>query len=125
MGEDKSQQLYLELERIIEPQLTNGFCGYNEDTQLFDMALAVKEILDYKIREIAKLKIQLDEYKQLLAKKSIRLTTENRKLENALDEIVEIVKQTCSQRCTNDCFGTKKHCGYGAVLSIINKAKKQ
>ena len=41
----------------------------------------------------------------------------------ALDEIEKIVKQTCSQRCTNDCLGTKKHCGYGHILNIINKVK--
>lgn len=43
--------------------------------------------------------------------------------EQALDEIKKIVKQTCIQRYTNDCLGTRKHCGYGAVLGIINKAK--
>lgn len=41
----------------------------------------------------------------------------------ALGEIEEIVKQTCRKRCTNDCLGTKKHCGYGAIFNIINKAK--
>lgn len=66
MNEDKFQQLYLELERIIYPQLTDDFCGYNEETQAFDIVLAIKEILSYKDREIARLKIQLDEYKQLL-----------------------------------------------------------
>lgn len=42
----------------------------------------------------------------------------------ALDEIEKIVKQTCSRRCTNDCLGTRKHCGYGQILDIINKAKE-
>ena len=41
----------------------------------------------------------------------------------ALEEIEEIVKQTCRKRCTNDCLGTKKHCGYGAIFKIVNKAK--
>lgn len=43
----------------------------------------------------------------------------------ALDEIEECCKQTCRLRCTNDCLGTRKHCGYGAVLDIINKAKEK
>lgn len=42
----------------------------------------------------------------------------------ALDEIEENIKQTCSQRCTNDCLGTRKHCGYGHILNIIKKAKE-
>ena len=49
------------------------------------------------------------------------------KLQNymrALDKIEKIVKQTCSQRCTNDCLGTRKHCGYGRILTIINKIKE-
>lgn len=45
--------------------------------------------------------------------------------EQALDEIEKIVKQTCSRRCTNDCLGTRKHCGYGQILDIINKAKEE
>ena len=50
-----------------------------------------------------------------LAKKSIRLTTENRKLENALDEIEELCKNHpfCDCSCGQD------------ILDIINKAKGQ
>lgn len=47
------------------------------------------------------------------------------KYEQALDEIEEVVKHTCRQRCINECLGTKKHCGYGSILNIINKAKEQ
>ena len=43
----------------------------------------------------------------------------------ALDEIEKIVKYTCSKRCTNDCLGTRKHCGYGQILDIINEVKEQ
>lgn len=43
--------------------------------------------------------------------------------EKAFEEIEEIVKETCRKRCTNDCLGTRKHCGYGAIFNIINKAK--
>ena len=46
------------------------------------------------------------------------------KYKQALDEIEKIVKQTCSRRCTNDCLGTRKHCGYGQILTIINKVKE-
>lgn len=41
----------------------------------------------------------------------------------ALEDIEEIVKQTCRKRCTNDCLGARKYCGYGAIFNIINKAK--
>ena len=53
-----------------------------------------------------------------LAKKSIRLTTENRKLENALDEIEEF----CIVYSNNhDAYETV----YKHILDIINKAKEQ
>lgn len=46
------------------------------------------------------------------------------KYKQALDEIERIVKQTCRKRCTNDCLGTRKHCGYGQILNIINKVNE-
>lgn len=53
-----------------------------------------------------------------LAKKSIRLTTENRKLKNALDEIEEFcIVYSDSQ----DAYETV----YKYILDIINKAKEQ
>ena len=58
-------------------------------------------------------------YKQLKRKEQ-----ECAKIKQALDEIEKIVKQTCSRRCTNDCLGTRKHCGYGQILNIINKIKE-
>lgn len=51
------------------------------------------------------------------------LMNQNVVLGKALDDIEKVVKQTCSQRCTNDCLGTKKHCGYGAALNIIKQVK--
>ena len=33
--------------------------------------------------------------------------------------IVEKCKKTCRMRCTNDCLGTKKHCGYGQILELF------
>lgn len=55
---------------------------------------------------------------------SMGLEEVNENYKQALDEIEKIVKQTCSQRCTNDCLGTRKHCGYGHILDIINQAKE-
>lgn len=42
-----------------------------------------------------------------------------------LQEIKEICKETCRKRCTNDCLGTKKHCGYGQILQLITKAESE
>ncbi len=38
------------------------------------------------------------------------------KYKQTLKEILEISKQTCRKRCTNDCLGTRRHCGYGQIL---------
>lgn len=60
-----------------------------------------------------------------LAKKSIRLTTENRKLETALDEIEEYQKRNCE---TCSFAETKKcdiHCQVFVILDIISKAKEE
>ena len=59
-------------------------------------------------------------YKQLKRKEQ-----ECEKINQALDEIEKIVKQTCSRRCTNDCLGTRKHCGYGQILNLITKAEEE
>ena len=37
-----------------------------------------------------------------------------------MKRIVEVCKQTCRKRCTNDCLGTKKHCGYGQILKLLD-----
>ena len=37
-----------------------------------------------------------------------------------LKQIVEKCKKTCRMRCTNDCLGTKKHCGYGQILKLLD-----
>ena len=46
-----------------------------------------------------------------------------KKCENVSDckikQIVELCKSTCRKRCTNDCLGTRKHCGYGQILSLL------
>lgn len=37
-----------------------------------------------------------------------------------LKKIVEKCRETCKKRCTNDCLGTKKHCGYGQILQLLD-----
>ena len=37
-----------------------------------------------------------------------------------MKQIVELCKETCRKRCTNDCLGTKKHCGYGQILKHLD-----
>ena len=36
-----------------------------------------------------------------------------------IKQIVELCKSTCRERCTNDCLGTRKHCGYGQILNLL------
>lgn len=50
------QKMYLELEKIITPRLLDDFCGYNEETQGFDIVLATKEIIEAKEQECEELK---------------------------------------------------------------------
>lgn len=38
----------------------------------------------------------------------------------AMKKIVEKCRETCRKRCTNDCLGTKKHCGYGQILQLLD-----
>lgn len=52
------QKMYLELEKIIEPRLLGDFCGYNEETQGFDIVLATKEIIEAKEQECENYKKQ-------------------------------------------------------------------
>ena len=63
-----------------------------------------------------------------LAKKSIRLTTENRKLETALEEIEEYIKARKCKYCSNykDVFCPEwygEECDWKDILDIISKAK--
>ena len=52
------QKMYLELEKIITPRLLGDFCGYNEETQSFDIVLATKEIIEAKEQECENYKKQ-------------------------------------------------------------------
>lgn len=68
-----------------------------------------------------------------LAKKSIRLTAENRRLEEALDEIEVIANEGCDLPCffSDDCANCKDKltkngdtCMQGAIHKIIDIIKK-
>lgn len=55
------------------------------------------------------------------------MSTQDNKLffcENNADciikQVIEKCKNTCRKRCTNDCLGTKKHCGYGEILQLFD-----
>jgi predicted RNase H-like nuclease (RuvC/YqgF family) len=64
-----------------------------------------------------------------LAKKSIRITAENSKLEKTLTEIKEMLKEICMEECLFDWNKTsKKHCGdcdcrYGQILQKISECE--
>lgn len=58
-----------------------------------------------------------------LAKKSIRLTAENRRLEEALEEIEEIVNEPCVADAQEDCKHCDIWCEHKDILDIISRAK--
>lgn len=37
-----------------------------------------------------------------------------------IKQVIGKCKNTCRKRCTNDCLGTKKHCGYGEILQLFD-----
>lgn len=37
-----------------------------------------------------------------------------------IKQVIEKVQNTCRKRCTNNCLGTKKHCGYGEILQLFD-----
>ena len=43
---EKQNKLYENLLKIVEPRMITDFTGYNEDTNSFDIVLAVKEIFE-------------------------------------------------------------------------------
>ena len=48
---NNSQNLYLDLEKFIKPKLLDDFCGYDEESQSFNIVLAVKQIIEAKEQE--------------------------------------------------------------------------
>lgn len=93
------------------------------ETQYCESCLELQKKLEAKEQELEPFKD--DYFKNLdtktiaeLAKKSIRLTTENRKFEDALDVIEEILKTIIE---TNRVYPLQAN--LQKVLKIINKAK--
>lgn len=93
------------------------------ETQYCESCLELQKKLEAKEQELEPFKD--DYFKNLdtktiaeLAKKSIRLTTENRKFEDALDEIEEILKTIIE---TNRVYPLQAN--LQKILKIINKAK--
>ena len=37
-----------------------------------------------------------------------------------MKQIVELCKEPCRKRCTNNCLGKKKYCGYGQILQKLD-----
>ena len=128
--------------------MTKALDGYQKLTDIleidwtihgaYDIEEIIKQVTELK-QECEELKEEIKTYKRILnnPEHKVALTDVRtgerevwRKLgrkagryRKALEEIEEIVKQTCRKRCTNDCLGTRKHCGYGAIFNIINKVK--
>ena len=63
---NNSQNLYLDLEKFIKPRLLDDFCGYDEESQSFNIVLAVKQIIEAKEQECQELKQELQEVKEEL-----------------------------------------------------------
>ena len=53
---NNSKNLYLDLEELIKPMLLDDFCGYDEESQSFNIVLAVKQIIEAKEQECEELK---------------------------------------------------------------------
>lgn len=57
---NNSQNLYLDLEKFIKPRLLDDFCGYDEESQSFNIVLAVKQIIEAKEQECQELHNKLN-----------------------------------------------------------------
>ena len=104
---------YIMNEEILKLKLKQQECE-----ELIKEKAEIKKYLGISDKTIIQRLEELQEFKDKL-----KISEYNYK--QALDEIEKIVKQTCSQRCTNGCSRIKKHCGYGHILNIINKAKEK
>ena len=74
-----------------------------------------------QIEETEMLVMDNDRLQQEIEKLKDTIYYDVEKYHSALEEIREIVSDTCRKRCTNECLGTKKHCGYGKILNKINE----
>lgn len=129
-----SQNLYLDLEKFIKPRLLDDFCGYDEESQSFNIVLAIKQIIEAKEQKCEELKKQLDKYLNQEEEDIRQLNNDNKlddillvmekvndkmekelKYKQALDEIENYINQGCGY-----------YIPYGAqeiIRNIINKVK--
>ena len=128
------QRMYLELEKVIEPKLLDDFCGYNEETQSFDLVLAIKQIIQAKEQkcedlkeknqylinacchfknETKKYKKAVHKYKVVLQDKIERLHLSRRKF---LKEINSISKRIA---CNNEDFKNALN-NFNNAIQVIN-----
>lgn len=103
------QRMYLELEEIIKPRLLDDFCGYNEETQSFDLVLAIKQIIQAKEQECEAQRCKIDYY----IKKTTQLLDDMDKYKQALDEIEEFCKKQNLKYDATACY----------ILGVIGEMK--
>lgn len=119
------QKMYLELEKIITPRLLDDFCGYNEETQGFDIVLATKEIIEAKEQECEELKKGVIKQcpncgEQYLNQIGAELFEENTRLK----EIINEIKEYCElDNLYHGELPFNTH--FDDILNIINKAKEK
>lgn len=94
------EKMYLELEEIIEPRLLDDFCGYNEEAQGFDLALAIKQIIETKEQEGEELKDKINYMEEYIktvenARNDLEreLKRKEQKLQEAMDNYVKLDNQ--------------------------------
>lgn len=94
------QKMYLELEEIIEPRLLDDFCGYNEEAQGFDLALAIKQIIETKEQECEELKNKINYMEEFIkidenARNDLEreLKRKEEELQEAMDNYVKLDNQ--------------------------------
>lgn len=102
-----------------------------ENKQLKAENEGLQSLNDFNVQKIETLEAENEELKEKLEQADEDIKAECtrcaliNKLEQCLDEIEGIAKGTCRKRCTNDCLGTKKHCGYGEILQKISEVEDE
>lgn len=131
---NNSQNLYLDLEKFIKPKLLDDFCGYDEESQSFNIVLAVKQIIEAKEQECEifkkqksnlintcchfknetkKYKKAVHKYKVVLQDKIERLHLSRREF---LEEINSISKRIA---CNNEDFKNALN-NFNNAIQVIN-----
>lgn len=131
---NNSQNLYLDLEKFIKPRLLDDFCGYDEESQSFNIVLAVKQIIEAKEQECEifkkqksnlintcchfknetkKYKKAVHKYKVVLQDKIERLHLSRREF---LEEINSISKRIA---CNNEEFKNALN-NFNNAIQVIN-----